>query len=82
MVDVYCPPHLADLNNADWHFHFMTADCTQGRHTLDCSLNKAEATMDLTVEFGSALCDAEKLEDTGFTVDRSSDMGKAETNEG
>lgn len=81
MVGVYCPPYAADMNSAGWHFHFVTADRTQGGHVLDCVVNKAMATIDLTKEFDLALPSSQKFEGADFTVDRSADVKKAETNE-
>ena len=81
MVGVYCPPYVADLNNAGWHFHFVTADRAHGGHVLDCVVDKAEASIDLTKEFDLSLPGSEKFEGTDFTVDRSADVKKAETNE-
>ncbi len=81
MVGVYCPPYMASLNSAGWHFHFVTADRTQGGHVLGCQVDKATASIDLTKEFDLALPGSEKFESTDFTVDRSADVKKAETNE-
>ena len=81
MVGVYCPPYMTSLNSAGWHFHFVTADRKQGGHVLDCQLDKATASIDLTKEFDLALPSSEKFEITDFTVDRSADVRKAETNE-
>jgi acetolactate decarboxylase len=81
MVGVYCPPYMASLNSAGWHFHFVTADRKQGGHVLDCAINKATATIDKTKEFDLALPGSQKFESTDFTVDRSADVKKAETNE-
>ena len=81
MVGVYCPPYMASLNNAGWHFHFVTADHEQGGHVLDCVVGKATATIDQTKEFDLALPGSQKFESTDFTVDRSADVKKAETNE-
>ena len=81
MVGVYCPPYAADMNSAGWHFHFVTADRTQGGHVFDCVVNKAMATIDQTKEFDLALPGSQKFESTDFTVDRTADVKKAETNE-
>ncbi len=81
MVGVYCPPYMASLNSAGWHFHFVTADHKQGGHVLDCVVGKATATIDQTKEFDLALPGSQKFEGTDFTVDRSADVKKAETNE-
>jgi acetolactate decarboxylase len=81
MVGVYCPPYMTSLNSAGWHFHFVTADRKQGGHVLDCQVGKATASIDLTKEFDLALPGSEKFESTDFTVDRSADVKKAETNE-
>ena len=48
MVGVYCPPYMTSLNSAGWHFHFVTADRKQGGHVLDCQVDKATASIDLT----------------------------------
>ena len=81
MVGVYCPPYMTSLNSTGWHFHFVTADRKQGGHVLDCQADKATASIDLTKEFDLALPSSEKYESTDFTVDRSADVKKAETNE-
>ena len=81
MVGVYCPPYASSMNSAGWHFHFVTADRKQGGHVLDCVVGKATATIDQTKEFDLALPGSQKFESTDFTVDRSADVKKAETNE-
>ena len=81
MVGVYCPPYASSMNSAGWHFHFVTADRKQGGHVLDCAVGKATATIDKTKEFDLALPDSQKFESTDFTVDRTADVKKAETNE-
>lgn len=81
MVGMYCPPYAADMNSAGWHFHFVTADRSQGGHVLDCVVSKATATIDQTKEFDLALPGSQKFESTDFTVDRTADVKKAETNE-
>ena len=43
--------------------------------------SEAAASIDLTKEFDLALPGSEKFESTDFTVDRSADVKKAETNE-
>lgn len=48
---------------------------------LDCAVSKGTATIDQAAEFDLALPDSQKLESADFTVDRSSDVKKAETNE-
>lgn len=81
MVGVYCPPYASSMNSAGWHFHFVTADRKQGGHVLDCAVGKATATIDKTKEFDLALPGSQKFESTDFTVDRTADVKKAETNE-
>lgn len=81
MVGVYCPPYMTSLNSAGWHFHFVTVDRKQGGHVLDCQVDEATASIDLTKEFYLALPGSKKFEGTDFTVDRSADVKKAETNE-
>ncbi len=81
MVGVYCPPYASSMNSAGWHFHFVTADRKQGGHVLDCQVGKATATIDKTKEFDLALPGSQKFESTDFTVDRTADVKKAETNE-
>ena len=48
---------------------------------LDCAVGKATATIDKTKEFDLALPGSQKFESTDFTVDRTADVKKAETNE-
>ena len=81
MVGVYCPPYLSSLNSAGWHLHFVSADHSKGGHVLNCKIDNATATIDLTKNFDLTLPTSEKFESTDFTVDRSSDVKKAETNE-
>ena len=62
-------------------FTARPADRKQGGHVLDCQVDKATASIDLTKEFDLVPPNSEKFESTDFTVDRSADVKKAETNE-
>jgi acetolactate decarboxylase len=46
MVGFFYPDYLAGVNQAGYHFHFLTDDRKAGGHVLDCAVNKASAKMD------------------------------------
>lgn len=81
VVALYCPVYMAELNNAGWHMHFISADRTQGGHVLDMSFDEAVVSIDNTDNFEMLLPDSEYFTNTDFSVDRSEDVRRAETNE-
>lgn len=81
VVALYCPVYMSELNNAGWHMHFISADRTQGGHVLDLSCDEAVITIDITDNFEMLLPDSSYFADTDFSVDRSDDVRRAETNE-
>ena len=43
LVGFRFPRSLASVNVPDYHFHYLTQDCSRGGHLLDCDIEKAEA---------------------------------------
>ena len=81
VVALYCPVYMAELNNAGWHMHFISSDRTMGGHVLDMSFDQGTVSIDYTDNFEMLLPDSEYFTGTDFSVDRSEDVRRAETNE-
>ena len=80
IVGLYCPPYMAALNAVGWHFHFISADKTQGGHVLGVSVANAVLTWDDTDQFQVKLPQSERFSAFDLTVDQSEDIKKIETN--
>jgi acetolactate decarboxylase len=81
VVALYCPVYMSELNNAGWHLHFISADRTQGGHVLDLASDELTVTIDCTDSFEMLLPDSEYFVNADFSLDRSEDVRRAETNE-
>lgn len=81
VVALYCPVYMSELNNPGWHMHFISDDRTQGGHVFDLAFDEAEVSIDCTDNFEMLLSDSEYFVNTDFSVDRSDDVRRAETNE-
>lgn len=81
IVALYCPVYMAELNNAGWHMHFISADRTMGGHVLDFQFDEATVSIDCTDNFTMLLPDNDYFNNTDFSIDRSEDVRRAETNE-
>lgn len=46
MVGFFYPDYLTGVNQAGYHFHFLTDDRKAGGHVLDCAVNSASAKVD------------------------------------
>ena len=61
IIGLYCPDYMGGLNNAGWHFHYISQDLTLGGHVLKVSVGDATAQIDITDGFEMVL-----PEETGF----------------
>lgn len=81
VVGLYCPAYMSELNNAGWHLHFISDDRTSGGHVLDLAIEEAVITWDYTDNFEMILPDNDEFTQIDFSIDRSEDVRRAETNE-
>lgn len=81
VVGLYCPAYMSELNNAGWHLHFISDDRTSGGHVLDLAIEEAVITWDYTDNFEMILPDNDEFTQIDFSIDRSEDVRRAETND-
>lgn len=81
VVALYCPVYMSELNNAGWHMHFISSDRTMGGHVLDMSFDQGTISIDYTDNFEMLLPQSDYFTSTDFSIDRSEDVRRAETNE-
>lgn len=81
VVGLYCPAYMSELNNAGWHLHFISDDRTSGGHVLDLAIEEAVITWDYMDNFEMILPDNDEFTQIDFSIDRSEDVRRAETNE-
>ena len=81
VVGLYCPAYMSELNNAGWHLHFISDDRTSGGHVLDLAIEEAVITWDYMDNFEMILPDNDEFTQIDFSIDRSEDVRRAETND-
>ena len=81
IVGLYCPDYMGGLNNAGWHFHYISGDLTRGGHVLKVSVDKATALIDATDGFEMVLAEAEDFQEMDLAKNVDEALHKAETAE-
>ena len=79
IVGLYCPDYMGGLNNAGWHFHYISGDLTRGGHVLKVSVEKATALIDATDGFEMVLPEAGDFQEMDLAKNVDEALHKAET---
>lgn len=66
MIGFFYPAYLAGVNQAGYHFHFLTEDRKAGGHVLDCAVNSASAKLDQASGLDMAFPDTAGFKNAGI----------------
>ncbi len=79
IVGLFCPDYMGGLNNAGWHFHYISQDLTRGGHVLKVSIDDAVARIDITDGFEMVLPKETGFQEMDLAKNVDEALHKAET---